>query len=100
MAKVQLQHTATHCNTLQRIATGYGKCVPDKGFNCNHVSFDTLQPTATHYNILQHTATHCNTLQHTATSATCNDGTPQYGLGGTRCEMVRVSIRNPAALRA
>ena len=44
------QHTATHCNTLQRIVT-----------HCN-----TLQHTATHCNTLQHTATHCNTLQHTA----------------------------------
>ena len=35
-----LQHTATHCNTLQHTAT-------------------------THCNSLQHTATHCNTLQHT-----------------------------------
>ena len=43
-----LQHTATHCNTLQHTAI-------------------TLQHTATHCNTLQHTATHCNTLQLTAT---------------------------------
>jgi len=42
------QHTATHCNTLQRAAT-----------RCN-----TLQHTATHCNTLQRAATHCNTLQH------------------------------------
>ena len=42
-----LQHTATHCNTLQHI--------------CN-----TLQHTATHCNTLQHI---CNTLQHTGTCA-------------------------------
>jgi len=46
-----LQHTATHRNTLQHIAT-----------HCN-----TLQHTATHRNTLQHIATHCNTSQHTAT---------------------------------
>jgi len=41
---MRVNHTATHCNTLQL--------------------------TATH---LQHTATHCNTLQHTAITAThCN----------------------------
>jgi len=45
---LQLQHTATHCNTLQL----------------------TLQHAATHCNTLQRTATHCNTLQHTATH--CN----------------------------
>ena len=77
LCTLQLQHTATHCNTLQHTAT-----------HCN-----TLQQTATHCNRLQHTATHyesygswampqpchtyesrtathCNTLQHTATH--CN----------------------------
>ena len=47
----EIQHTATHCNTLRHTAT-----------HCN-----TLQHTATHCNTLQRTATHCNTLQHTAT---------------------------------
>ena len=41
-----LQHTATHCNTLQ------------------HTEVDT-SGCRTHCNTLQHTATHCNTLQHT-----------------------------------
>jgi len=45
---VLLQHTATHCNTLQHTAT-----------HCN-----TLHHTATHCNTLQHTASHCNPLQH------------------------------------
>jgi len=36
-----LQHTATHCNTLQH---------------------NTLQHTATHCNTLQHTATHCSVM--------------------------------------
>ena len=43
MRRRVLQHTATHCNVLQRSATN-----------------------------LQHTATHCNTTQHTSTpTATC-----------------------------
>jgi len=66
-----LQHTATHCNTLQRTTT------PVIALRAPwHVSLATcylwqngvslaLQHTATHCNPLQHTATHCNTLQHT-----------------------------------
>jgi len=57
-----LQHTATHCNTLQLEARHTAP-------HCN-----TLQHTATHCNALQlearHTAPHRNTLQHTATH--CN----------------------------
>jgi len=48
--------TATHCNTLhtlQHTAT-----------HCN-----TIQNTTTRCNVLQHTATRCNTLQHAATQA-------------------------------
>ena len=61
---VPLQHTATHCNTLQTSAT---RCntLQHTATHCN-----TLQHAATHCNTLQHTATHCNTLQHTATH--CN----------------------------
>jgi len=55
---MSLQHTATHCNTLQHTATPGPRLV----FNCGRQ--DTLQ------HLLQHTATHCNTLQHTATH--CN----------------------------
>ena len=48
-----MQHTATHCNTLQHT----GVAVRTRG------TFpDDLQHTATHCNTLQHTATHCNTL--------------------------------------
>jgi len=46
-----LQHTATHCNTLQYTATPQHTAA-----HCN-----TLQ----HLNTLQHTATHCNTLRQT-----------------------------------
>jgi len=46
--KINVEWTATHCNTLQHTAT-----------HCNR--------TATHCNALQHSATLCNTLQHPAT---------------------------------
>ena len=49
-----LQHTATHCITLQ-----------DSRANCN-----ALQRTATHGNTRQHTATHGNTLHHAAAHCT------------------------------
>ena len=55
-----LQHTATHCNTLQHIS---------QMIESRHLWLtlcNTLQPTATHCNTLQHTSTRCNTLQHTA----------------------------------
>jgi len=48
-----LQHTATHCNTLQHSAT--------------HVIHTCVARHVTCLITLQHTATHCNTLQHTAT---------------------------------
>jgi len=83
-----LQHTATHCNTLQHTtiqktsASASGTTRAAK-FVVEHIS-DTRPHTATHYNILQYTATHCNTLhltaahcstlQHTAT-LTWNDFT-------------------------
>jgi len=74
-----MQHSATHCNTMQCTAT-HCNTLQHTATHCN-----TLQHTATHCNIytcaghkgiaiplnycntLQHTATHCNTLQHTAT---------------------------------
>ena len=46
LQKPALQHTATHCNTLQHI--------------CH---------TVTHCKTLQQTATHCNTLQHTTVTS-------------------------------
>jgi len=81
-----LQHTATHCNTLQHQIQGRLQqtatlqtpckqhrcsypCIPmaAHAFSETATLFDTLQQTATHCNPLQPTATHCNTLQHTAT---------------------------------
>ena len=49
---LSLQHTATHCNTLQH------QCIMDCRSHCN-----TLQHTATHCNTLQHTAVCCSELQ-------------------------------------
>jgi len=49
-----LQHTATHCNTLQ-----------------HNTHCKTLRHLATH-STLQHTATHCNTLQHICNTTHCN----------------------------
>jgi len=62
-----LQHTATHCNTLQRTATHWTHL---NALEHTAIHWNTLQRIATHCNSLQQTATHCNTLdtlQHTAT---------------------------------
>jgi len=56
-----LQHTATHCNTLQHAA-----CTEQINFR-GSLSRSLSQHAATRCNTLQHAATHCNTLQHTAT---------------------------------
>ena len=88
-AQRRMQHTATHCNTLQCTATTYmyqehtswvtcaiyvAHCntLQHAATHCNTLHYtathcNILQHTATHGNTLQHTATHCNTLQHTAT---------------------------------
>jgi len=66
-----MQHTATHCSTLQHTAIHKKLTNEIDATHCN-----TLQHTATHCNTqetdkrdwcntLQHTATHCNTLQYT-----------------------------------
>jgi len=67
-----LQHTATHCNTLQHADVPYTMGIKQQKQMGDQALplFNTLQHTATYYNTLQHTATHCNTLQHTATH--CN----------------------------
>jgi len=79
LQRATLQHTATYCNTLQRIATHYNTRVypiVGRGQTGMTLSADlhhtATQYTATHCNAihcntLQHTATHCNTLQHIAT---------------------------------
>jgi len=76
-----LQHTATHCNTLQTYCNTLKKTWPftfflDPGSTQTATHCNTLQHSATLcntlkqlatsvLNILQHSATHCNTLQHT-----------------------------------
>jgi len=65
----RLQHSATHCNTLQHTATQF-ICSTSQEILRKCATYAYLPPTATHCNTLQHTATHCNTLQHTATH--CN----------------------------
>ena len=61
-----LQHTATHCNTLQGCLLRAAVSSHRNGSFCDMI----LQHTATHCNTLQHPASPCNTLQHTATH--CN----------------------------
>ena len=79
---VELQHSATHCNTLQHTAT-HCNTLLHTAANCNTLQYtatrcticnilqqnvarcNRLQQTAAHCNTPQHTATHCNTLQHT-----------------------------------
>ena len=60
-----LQHTATHCNTLQHInVTRLPVCAGVAGKQ----GAKTLQHTAAYCNTLQYTATLCNTLQHINTT--------------------------------
>jgi len=68
-----LQHTETHCNTLQHAAT---RCIAmwlllliewrftpqELAQQKNATHCKTLQNTAKHCNMMQHTATRCNTL--------------------------------------
>jgi len=91
-----LQHTATHCITLQHTATTHKQNMHSNmqmhtrdmdyspATHCN-----PLQHTASHYNTLQHTATHCNTLQHTATRCS----TPQH----TRHGLLNCNTLQPTA---
>ena len=70
-----LQHCTTRCNTFHHFATN---CNRRKSAHCNTLhctaaQYDALQQTATHSNAQQHAATvyiittHCNALQDTAT---------------------------------
>ena len=83
-----LQHTATHCNTLEipRYSTLQTYCNILQHTTVPHYSTlevprcNALPRTAMHYRTLQHTqhsATYCKTLHHTATR--CNTlGNPRY----------------------
>ena len=57
-----LQHTITHCNTLQQTETDCNR-LQHTATRCNAstTSDTTLYPTATHCSTLPLTATHCNT---------------------------------------
>ena len=81
--QTQRQISATHCNTLQHIAT-----------HCNKPSACYLhaqqQMPATQYNTLQHTSTPCNSIQHSshvilifATANSCNTVQPQSHASAT-----------------
>jgi len=61
-----MQHTATHCNTLEHTATHCNTMQQEipRGISLKH--YNTLQHTATHCTTLQHTATRCNALKHIA----------------------------------
>jgi len=65
---VLLQHTATHCNTLQHTATHRNilqhSATRRRGFPSAPLYFMGDRPTATHCNVLQNAATHRNTPQH------------------------------------
>jgi len=52
-----IQHTASHCNTLQHNANVHNA-------SARLIKFLFTKSKSTHCNTLQHTATHCNTLQH------------------------------------
>jgi len=53
-----LQHTATHCNTLQNILHAY---------SCDRLKISSYRIKISSYRAQQHATIHCNTLQHTAT---------------------------------
>jgi len=61
------KHTATHCNTLQYIATHYNT----QQNNCSALHWRSMHSTIqyhtqTYCNTMQYIAMHCNTLQYTA----------------------------------
>jgi len=81
-----LQHSASHCNALQRT-----RCKHEVGRQTKH----TATHCNTHCNTLRYTATNCstcNTLQYTATN--CNNcNTPQHTLHHTAtCRNTRCAI--------
>jgi len=89
LLKTSLQHTATHCNTLQHTATDLYLTSLKEILYVQNVLMSSRKTSRKIYHLerhhlerrqiyiwrllktsLQHTATHCNTLQHTATH--CN----------------------------
>jgi len=68
----QIDHIATHCNTLQLTATLVQKKRAEAAMHqntsyCNAWQRAAIDCNRLKHNNLQHTVTNCNTLQHTAT---------------------------------
>jgi len=63
---ISLQHTATHCNTLQWLehTTTHCNTLQHTATNKSEL-LQSSHPTATRCNMVQHGATHYSTLQHT-----------------------------------
>ena len=70
---ISLQHTATHCNSLQHTCNTHAHqtCEKPQYPKPMEISTTRSQLAATRCNTLPHPSTHCNTLQHT-----CN--TPEH----------------------
>ena len=102
---VQLQHTATQCNTMQHTASHCNTKKPCSMIQQNtqfsrafcfytrttlrHIAprCTTLQHAALHCNTLHYTATHCTTLHHTPT----NSNTLQH-TGNVRHDSIRHAV--------
>jgi len=89
-----LQHTATHCNTLQHVCHIATHCNTMLLPHCNtlqHTILATLQHTDTHY--VCHTATHCNTLRLPSCNMLqhyiCHAATHSYTLFFPHCNMLQ-----------
>jgi len=78
-----LQHTATHCKTLQHT-----------------IWYNLSKVTATHSNKLQHTATHCDTSIGTTSQTSTRDYWLSHGeqLQGTELTLITIEIRNRTQL--
>jgi len=62
-----IEHTATHCNTLQHTATPTAMPPPDPPHRpLKQITYDWIMSDMRHCTTLQHTATHCNTNGHAA----------------------------------
>jgi len=89
---VRLQHTATHCNTLQTLQHTANTATHIIKLQHTATRCDTLQHTATHSITLQHTATRCATLCHTATH--CNTLHPLGICKSPICDMTHLYVRH------
>ena len=76
---ISLQHTATHCNSLQHTCNTHAHqtCEKPQYPKPMEISTTRSQLAATRCNTLPHPSTHCNTLQHTATHLQ-HSNTPEH----------------------